>query len=84
MILHHDYKVHQKLPQRNGLLQARLWSKLFSCPVNSNFSYLDLGLMNTKNKSFKFLIENKFFGNKSGKGYYEKTKEKDENGIDGP
>ena len=33
-----------------------------------------------ENKSFKFLIENKFFGNKSGKGYYEKTKEKDENG----
>ena len=33
-----------------------------------------------ENKSFNFLIENKFFGNKSGKGYYEKTKEKDENG----
>ena len=37
--------------------------------------------------SFKFLIENKFFGNKSGKGYYEKTKEKDENirlvGVEG-
>ena len=26
------------------------------------------------------MIENKFFGNKSGKGYYEKTKEKDDNG----
>ena len=33
-----------------------------------------------ENKSFNFLIENKFFGNKSGKGYYEKTKEKDDNG----
>tara|TARA_B100000686_G_scaffold355291_1_gene472096 strand:- start:17984 stop:20383 length:2400 start_codon:yes stop_codon:yes gene_type:complete len=28
----------------------------------------------------KFLLENKFYGNKSGKGYYEKTKEKDSNG----
>lgn len=27
-----------------------------------------------------FLIENKFLGRKSGKGFYEKTKEKDENG----
>ena len=33
-----------------------------------------------ENKSFKFLIDNNFLGNKSGKGYYEKTKEKDENG----
>ena len=33
-----------------------------------------------ENKSFKFLIDNNFLGNKTGKGYYEKTKEKDENG----
>ena len=33
-----------------------------------------------ENKSFKFLIDNNFLGNKSGKGYYEKTREKDENG----
>ena len=32
------------------------------------------------NKSFRFLIENNFLGNKSGKGYYEKTSEKDESG----
>lgn len=28
----------------------------------------------------KFLLENKFYGNKSGKGFYEKTGEKDEKG----
>lgn len=28
----------------------------------------------------KFLLDNKFYGNKTGKGYYEKTKLKDENG----
>ena len=33
-----------------------------------------------ENKSFKFLIDKNFLGNKTGKGYYEKTKEKDENG----
>ena len=33
-----------------------------------------------QNKSFKFLIDNNFLGNKSGKGYYEKTNKKDENG----
>lgn len=33
-----------------------------------------------ENKSFRFLIENNFLGNKSGKGYYEKTSEKDESG----
>ena len=33
-----------------------------------------------ENKSFKFLIDNNFLGNKTGKGYFEKTKEKDENG----
>ena len=31
-------------------------------------------------KFFDFLIENKYFGNKSGQGFYKKTKEKDENG----
>ena len=29
-----------------------------------------------QNKSFKFLIDNNFLGNKSGKGYYEKTNKK--------
>jgi len=28
----------------------------------------------------KFLLDNKFYGNKSGKGFYERTKERDENG----
>ncbi len=28
----------------------------------------------------KFVVENKFFGNKSGKGFYEKTSERDEKG----
>lgn len=31
-------------------------------------------------KSIAFLLENKFFGNKSKKGFYERTKEKDEKG----
>ena len=31
-------------------------------------------------KFLDFLIENKFLGNKTGKGFYEKTKEKDEKG----
>lgn len=31
-------------------------------------------------KYMNFLIENKFFGDKSGKGFYEKTKEKDASG----
>ncbi len=33
-----------------------------------------------ENKAFRFLIDNNFLGNKSGKGYYEKTNKKDENG----
>jgi len=31
-------------------------------------------------KFLQFLIENKFFGNKSGKGFYQKTEQKDEKG----
>ena len=31
-------------------------------------------------KFMRFLLENKFLGNKSGKGFYEKTKKKDANG----
>ena len=31
-------------------------------------------------KFMKFLLENKFLGNKTGKGFYEKTLQKDENG----
>lgn len=31
-------------------------------------------------KFLEFLIENKFFGNKSGKGFYQKTSERDEKG----
>ena len=31
-------------------------------------------------KFMKFLLEQKFLGNKTGKGFYEKTKQKDENG----
>ncbi len=31
-------------------------------------------------KFFDFLIENKFYGNKSGQGFYKKTKQRDENG----
>ncbi len=31
-------------------------------------------------KFMEFLLENQFYGNKSGKGFYERTSEKDENG----
>ena len=31
-------------------------------------------------KFMRFLLDNKFLGNKTGKGFYEKTKEKDKNG----
>tara|TARA_B100001741_G_C16550487_1_gene599041 strand:- start:1277 stop:3673 length:2397 start_codon:yes stop_codon:yes gene_type:complete len=31
-------------------------------------------------KFMSFLLENKFYGNKAGKGFYQKTKEKDSNG----
>jgi len=31
-------------------------------------------------KFMEFLLENKFYGNKSGKGFYERTSKKDENG----
>ncbi|MFK7937349.1 MAG: 3-hydroxyacyl-CoA dehydrogenase/enoyl-CoA hydratase family protein [Saprospiraceae bacterium] len=31
-------------------------------------------------KYMQFLLENKFYGNKSGQGFYKKTKEKDKNG----
>ena len=31
-------------------------------------------------KVHEFLVDNKFFGNKSGKGFYERTKKKDDKG----
>ena len=38
-------------------------------------------LKNHKEPKFmRFLLDNQFFGNKTGKGFYEKTKTKDQNG----
>lgn len=45
-----------------------------NCPEDEQVQKLDLP------KYFQFLIENKFFGNKSGKGFYHATEKKDENG----
>ena len=43
-------------------------------------SYIDNLKEKPEPKFMRFLLENKFLGNKTGKGFYEKTKEKDVNG----
>ncbi len=43
-------------------------------------SYVDKVNGSEMPKYMDFLVENKFLGNKTGKGFYEKTKKKDENG----
>ena len=51
--------------------------------VLSNVSgdeFIDKMKGNGSPKFMEFLLENKFLGNKSGKGFYEKTKERDEKG----
>lgn len=45
-----------------------------NCPNDEQISAFDVP------KYLKFLIDNKFFGNKSGKGFYQKTAEKDAKG----
>ena len=42
--------------------------------------YIDSLKEKSEPKFMRFLLDNKFLGNKTGKGFYEKTKEKDENG----
>ncbi|MFQ3340486.1 MAG: 3-hydroxyacyl-CoA dehydrogenase [Flavobacteriaceae bacterium] len=43
-------------------------------------TYVDKIKKHPEPKFMRFLLDNKFLGNKSGKGFYEKTKKKDENG----
>jgi 3-hydroxyacyl-CoA dehydrogenase len=45
-----------------------------------NDSYIEKFKERSAPKFMKFLLENKFLGNKTGKGFYEKTSKKDENG----
>jgi 3-hydroxyacyl-CoA dehydrogenase len=45
-----------------------------------NDAFIDKLKERPQPKFMKFLLENKFFGNKTGKGFYEKTSKKDENG----
>ena len=45
-----------------------------------NDSYIEKFKERPVPKFIKFLLENKFLGNKTGKGFYEKTSKKDENG----
>ena len=42
--------------------------------------YIDSLKEKPEPKFMRFLLDNKFLGNKTGKGFYEKTKEKDDNG----
>ena len=42
--------------------------------------YIDSLKEKSEPKFMRFLLDNKFLGNKTGKGFYEKTKEKDKNG----
>ncbi|MEL7159137.1 MAG: 3-hydroxyacyl-CoA dehydrogenase/enoyl-CoA hydratase family protein [Bacteroidota bacterium] len=42
--------------------------------------YLDIVKGKSQPKYMEFLLQNKFYGNKSGQGFYQKTKEKDEKG----
>jgi len=42
--------------------------------------YIDALKERPEPKFMRFLLDNKFYGNKSGKGFYQKTKEKDANG----
>lgn len=42
--------------------------------------YIDSLKKKSEPKFMRFLLDNKFLGNKTGKGFYEKTKEKDANG----
>ena len=46
----------------------------------NNDEYIDTVKDQPKPKYLEYLLENKFLGNKSGKGFYERTKQKDENG----
>ena len=43
-------------------------------------TYIDALKEKPEPKFMRFLLDNKFLGNKTGKGFYEKTKEKDANG----
>ena len=43
-------------------------------------NYIDSLKEKPEPKFMRFLLDNKFLGNKTGKGFYEKTKEKDANG----
>ena len=45
-----------------------------------NDAFIDKLKERPQPKFMKFLLENKFLGNKTGKGFYEKTSKKDENG----
>lgn len=45
-----------------------------------NDDYLEKLKDRSEPKFMKFLLDNKFLGNKTGKGFYEKTSKKDENG----
>lgn len=47
---------------------------------NASDEYIDKVKDNPTPDYIEFLLENKFLGNKSGKGFYERTKERDENG----
>ena len=43
-------------------------------------AYIDALKEKPKPKFMRFLLDNNFLGNKTGKGFYEKTKERDANG----
>ena len=43
-------------------------------------TYIDKTKDRSEPKFMRFLLDNKFLGNKSGKGFYEKTQERDANG----
>ncbi len=70
---------HYKLQDLVGIDTGDKVTKFVLANVKGD-SYVDKANSLTLPKYMEFLVENKFLGKKTGKGFYQKTKEKDEKG----
>ena len=70
---------HYKLQDLVGIDTGDKVTKFVLANVTDD-SYVDKANSLTLPKYMEFLVENKFLGKKTGKGFYQRTKEKDEKG----